>query len=91
MEKPTHVSSTEIKNRFGYYLKQALRKRQPVVIEHHGKPTAVLVRMEDWEAAQRPRARAATWYDKILALREELPPQQTDSVTLLRELRDERS
>lgn len=49
MKKYKTVSATEMKNRFGDYLGEVLRKRQPILIERHGKSVAVLIEVEEWE------------------------------------------
>lgn len=44
------ISATEIKNRFGDYLGTVLKQHEPLLIERHGKPAAVLVDYEKWQA-----------------------------------------
>ena len=49
MKKYKIISATEVKNRFGDYLGEVLRKQEPILIERHGKPVAVLVDLAQWE------------------------------------------
>ena len=54
-----HVTALEAKNRFGQLLDSA--QREPVTIEKHGRPVAVVVSAEDFkdmEAAMLERLRA---------------------------------
>src|SRR5437868_6215996 len=46
-----HVSSTEIKNRFGQYLESAIA--EPVVIEKAGREVAVLLSFAEYDRLQR--------------------------------------
>jgi antitoxin Phd len=45
------VSATEMKNRFGRYLARAAA--EPVAVEKNGRPVAVLLSYEEYEALQR--------------------------------------
>lgn len=42
------VAATEIKNRFGDYLGEVIHQREPLIIERHGRPVAVLLDYSDW-------------------------------------------
>jgi prevent-host-death family protein len=43
------IAATEIKNRFGDYLGEVVRRREPLLIERRGKPVAVIVDFECWK------------------------------------------
>jgi|GEM_PF-3335371 len=43
------IPATEMKNRFGDYLGEVLRKHEPIIIEKHGKAVAVLVALTEWD------------------------------------------
>lgn len=45
------VTATEIKNRFGQYLERVAV--EPVAVEKNGRPVAVLLSFEEYEALQR--------------------------------------
>ncbi len=36
------VSVAEVKNRFSRYLAQARKKKEPIIVTHHGKPYALI-------------------------------------------------
>ena len=43
------VVATEIKNRFGEYLGMVVEGEEPLAIERHGKPVAVVVNIDQWK------------------------------------------
>jgi prevent-host-death family protein len=49
-------SAADAKNRFGELLDAA--RREPVRIEKHGRPVAVMISQEDYEFSQQQRLRA---------------------------------
>lgn len=46
--QPKTVSATEIKNRFGDCLAEVISSRDPLIVERHGKPLAVLIDYQNW-------------------------------------------
>jgi prevent-host-death family protein len=74
------VSATEAKNRFGTFLGEVSRGELAVVIENHGKPTAVLVSYEEWAAltGARERLRRQEAWDRFLKLAEEIGARNVD-------------
>lgn len=60
------VSVAEVKNRLTVYLAQARKKREPIIVTHHGKPYALIqpISEEDleglgWEQLGQERLRKA--------------------------------
>ncbi|OGP47000.1 MAG: hypothetical protein A2X89_09170 [Deltaproteobacteria bacterium GWD2_55_8] len=60
------VSVAEVKNRLTVYLAQARKKREPIIVTHHGKPYALIQPISDkdleglgWEQLGQERLRKA--------------------------------
>jgi prevent-host-death family protein len=68
--KTITVSATEAKNRLGALLSELDNGTAAIVIEHHGRPRAVLVAAEDWAAlvAARERVRRQEAWDQLWRL-----------------------
>lgn len=88
------ISATEIKNRLGDYLAEALAG-QPIFINRHGRRVAVLLNIEDFERLKDSKPKPDTPLAQACrALASEIKkthPRQTPSKTLIKELRNERS
>lgn len=88
------VSATDIKNRFGDYLAEAISKQSPVAIERHGKTVAVLVPWEVWirsgAATSKPHL---TWSAKCRRVTESIAKKRRlkrfSAVEAIRHVRDE--
>ena len=68
------VSVAEVKNRLTVYLAQARKKREPIIVTHHGKPYALIQPISDkdleglgWEQLGQERLRKA-WEEEDDAL-----------------------
>ena len=48
------ASATDVKNRFGDYLHSVLTNHEPLLIEKHGKPVAVMIEYSDWKQGKKP-------------------------------------
>ncbi len=74
------VSATEAKNRLGTFIGEVARGGDDVVIENHGKPTAVLISYEVYrdlrEVQDRQRRREAM--DALWRLRDEVQARNQD-------------
>lgn len=83
------VSATEAKNRLGAYLGEVQRGEGEVVIESHGRPTAVLISYDayrEFRAVQdkqrRREAMEALWRlrDEVRARNEDLSEEEADAI-----------
>lgn len=83
------VSATEAKNRLGAFLGEVSRGEDEVIIENHGKPTAVLLSYEVYrelrEAQDRQRRRdamEAIWRlrDEVRARNQDLTEEEADAI-----------
>jgi prevent-host-death family protein len=83
------VSATEAKNRLGAFLGEVSRGEGDVVIESHGKPTAVLVSYDDYralrEAQDEQRRREAMeglrrLRDEVRARNQDLSEEEADAI-----------
>lgn len=88
------ISTTEAQNNFGACLKKVLHTAQPVLVQKHGKPVAVLLDYRSWQTlvAQKP-VKEDAWVakcQKLVARIKRGRGKQTSAVELLKELRDER-
>jgi prevent-host-death family protein len=93
---PRAVPATEIKNRFGDYLGEVVHRREPLVIERHGKPVAVLVGIEEWRRLQDEEGKRSTvpWVEACMKLAEEIRKKHprarhTSAVDLVKAVREE--
>lgn len=87
------VPATDLKNRFGNYLGEVVYGKEPLVVEKHGRPVAVLVRYEDWINQEKGRQESPALHH-FLNLVEELKKNHPtakypSSVALMHEVRDE--
>lgn len=53
MSRFKSAPATDVKNRFGDYLARVVHRREPLLIEKHGKPVALLVPYEAGDEAPR--------------------------------------
>lgn len=89
------VAATEIKNRFGDYLGEVIHKREPLIIERHGRPVAVLLDYSDWVQGGSTSDQTKTpWADAceqlVKKLKKTAPKQKSNTaVDLIRAVRDE--
>ncbi len=90
------VPATKIKNRFGDYLGEVLRKREPILIERHGKPVAVLVDLAQWDHHTSRKTQVSAFTDpwiedlkKIHRRMEQNSSKKFSAVELVRQIREE--
>jgi prevent-host-death family protein len=88
------VSATDIKNRFGDYLGEVIHGNQPLLIERHGKPVAVVVKFEEWTRNREEKRRDTPWVDACIQLSREIEKERPRSksfsaVELIRRIREE--
>lgn len=50
------LSATDVKNRFGFVLREITRSGGPIVVERGGKPVAVLLSIEEYQRHHRSPA-----------------------------------
>jgi prevent-host-death family protein len=74
------VSATEAKNRLGALLSWVVEENDEVIIEHQGKPRAVLMSTTEFEKVQdlRKQARRAEAIATIRRLRDEISARNSD-------------
>lgn len=51
-----YLPATEIKNRFGRYLREVTRTGGPIYVERDGKPVAVILNVREYERIRRVAA-----------------------------------
>lgn len=90
------IPATDIKNRFGDYLGEVLRKREPILIERHGKPVAVLVDLDQWNhrTFRKPEAAAFKdpWIEGLKKIHQRMKKnvsKKFSAVELVRQIREE--
>ncbi|MBI2346794.1 MAG: type II toxin-antitoxin system Phd/YefM family antitoxin [Deltaproteobacteria bacterium] len=87
------IPATKVKNSFGECLAQVTLGRDPLIVERHGRPIAVLVSYPVWQevTGEQPVYRSA-WVEMALELSEKIRRRgrpQTPAVELIRQIRDE--
>jgi prevent-host-death family protein len=77
---PREVSATEAKNRLGALLSWVTEENDEVIIEHQGKPRAVIISISEYEKvkAEREQKRRAEALARIQRLREEISVRNRD-------------
>ena len=92
------VAATELKNRLGDYLGAVIHGHEPVLIERHGKPVAVLVDYEKWKRLREEKSVKIedSWIVECRELVERIKKnhphvKQTSAVELVRQIREEES
>jgi prevent-host-death family protein len=80
LEKMKTVSATEAKNRLGALLSELANGTEAIVIEHYGRPRAVIVSAEEWAALNeaRMRLRRLEAWERIRALAEKVGARNAD-------------
>lgn len=80
---PKVVSSKEAKDKFGTMMEWAADKGNPVVIETHGKPRAVLISFDEFQKIEeiREEARRRKALESLKKLREEVRARNQDITT----------
>ncbi len=48
-----YLPATEVKNRFGRYLREVTRTGGPIYVERDGKPVAVIINVREYERTRR--------------------------------------
>lgn len=89
--KDTHVSMTRAKQRLGELVKRVVYGGESIVVEFRGKPQVVIQRYREQRRLSIEEDLALG--EKMRALRERIAerhPVQTDSVEIIREMREER-
>lgn len=51
-----YLPATEVKNRFGRYLREVTRTGGPIYVERDGKPVAVIINVREYERTRRTAA-----------------------------------
>ena len=90
------ASATDIKNRFGDYLQGVLTKHEPLLVQKHGKPVAVILEYTEWKRKNIPPKES--WSEKIEQFAQSLKKRNpkmkkfsaVDLVNQIRESEDER-
>lgn len=74
------VSATEAKNRLGALLGWVTEENDEVIIEHQGKPRAVIMSIAEYEKikVEREQRRRAEALERIQRLREEISARNSD-------------
>jgi prevent-host-death family protein len=74
------VSATEAKNRLGTLLGELKNGTAAIMIEHHGRPRAVLVSAEEWVTLSRARERLRRQeaWERFFKLAEEIGARNAD-------------
>jgi prevent-host-death family protein len=74
------VSATEAKNRLGALLSELKNGSDAIAIEHHGRPRAVLVSADEWQALTeaRERLRRMEAWERIRELAETISARNSD-------------
>lgn len=91
------ASATKIKNRFGDYLGEVIYRREPVLIERHGKPVAVIVDFDEWKKLRNKKEKKEhPWIKRLDELNEEYLKNHPDAkpwsaVDLINEIREDES
>lgn len=90
------VSTTQVQNNFGSYLAQVKRKRQPIFVERHGKPVAVLLGYEAWQELRGEKVpQRSVWVEQARQFSDRVAKHHrrpsVPAVDLIRELREENS
>lgn len=91
------ATATEIKNLFGSYLGDVLKRREPLFIKKHKKPVAVLVDYKTWTDRTTPGAgRETTWTTRVRRMCERMKRRHPDqkpfsAVELVNSIREEES
>lgn len=92
-QEHSKTPATEVQNNFGTYLAKVSQTDEPVYIERHGKPVAVLVSIRAWEQqANQKKIKKTPWSDmcqKFVDSLEKKGRKHTSAVELVRQLRDE--
>ena len=87
------IPATDLKNQFGTYLGEVVFGKEPLVVEKHGRPVAVLVRYEDWinkEKGRQDSPALSHFLNLVETLKQNHPTvKYPSSVDLIREVRDE--
>lgn len=89
------VSCTDIQNQFGNYLGWVVHRREPLLIEKHGKPVAVLVDYQEWKKMKEgPKTTRTPWCDALDQHLEEMKKKHPNAkpfsaVELVNQIREE--
>lgn len=89
------ISTTQAQNNFGSCLKKLQTSAEPLFVEKHGKPVAVMMSYREWQilmgGADHKENRLVTACKKLVNRMAKKGVKQTNAVELIRKLRDERS
>lgn len=89
------ATATQIKNKFGDYLGEVIYRREPILIERHGQPVAVIVEFEEWKRLKDKKdLQQNSWIKRIEQLNDELKKNNPhmkpfSAVELINQVRDE--
>jgi len=96
MPVPLRMSAREARANFGDLLGRVFYTREPVIIEKKGRPFAVVISPEDYEAFWKEREQAFAVIDKIRARNSDKDPDEVEKdvtavvETVRQEMYDER-
>jgi prevent-host-death family protein len=96
-----HTNATEAKLHFGEILNRAVYAEQPTIVTRHGKPVAIIASIKEWEnRSEKPGKKNSgpSWLRKMTLVQNQIEERRkrlgikatSDSVQLIRELRDSR-
>ena len=90
------ASATEIKNRFGDYLGEVIHGNNPVLIEKHGKPVAVIISYKSWKEEKEGGDKIDPWINAHRDIMNRIMMRATghpteDAVTIINDIREEES
>lgn len=91
---PKVVNTVEAKNDFNALINEINKTKKPIIVEKRGKAVAVILDFADYQENQEPKERR-TWLVKELRAMQEIQKEKwgvpnSDSVELIREMREER-
>lgn len=89
---PKHMSSKEARERFSDLLGSVYYTKEPVIVEKKGKPVAVVISPEQYEAMQKEEERLWRVVDQIRARNADNDPDDVfqDITTIVDEVRKNR-
>lgn len=97
MSTAPRAAATDVKNHFGDYLGGVIHRREPLLIEKHGKTVAVLIEFGEWQKLNGEKETEKTadpWVRSYLQFLERMKKNHPDAkpfsaVELIRSIREE--
>lgn len=93
--QPRSITATQAKNRLGDYLAIVTSGKEPVVIERHGRPIAVLLDYGEWVQEHPLQGKKKlSWSEELEQLAQKIAaehpdPEPRSAVDLLNQIREE--